>query len=220
MKANSERIKGKNFRQFAGKPLFQWILQTLLSLEEIDLVVINTDAREILARHGLQSDGKVIIRDRKPHLCGDCVSMNLVLADDVTNVPADCYVMTHTTNPLLSSRTIQKALAEYQRQLSSSTADSLFAVNRFTSRFYRADGTAVNHDPKNLIRTQDLEPWFEENSNLYVFSAESFEIRQARIGAKPALFETPRLESFDIDDLDGWQLAEIVATQLQKEKAR
>jgi CMP-N-acetylneuraminic acid synthetase len=36
MKANSERVRGKNFREFNGKPLFRWILDTLLSVEEID----------------------------------------------------------------------------------------------------------------------------------------------------------------------------------------
>src|SRR5713101_6526745 len=89
MKAHSARVSGKNFRSFAGKPLFRWILDTLLSIEVIDLVVINTDARDILAEHGLISGGKVLVRDRKSEICGDFISMNLVLADDIANVPAD-----------------------------------------------------------------------------------------------------------------------------------
>jgi CMP-N-acetylneuraminic acid synthetase len=36
LKANSERVRGKNFRDFDGKPLFRWILDTLLSVDEID----------------------------------------------------------------------------------------------------------------------------------------------------------------------------------------
>ena len=48
MKANSERVKGKNFREFYGKPLFRWILDTLLSVNDIDCVVINTDANQII----------------------------------------------------------------------------------------------------------------------------------------------------------------------------
>jgi len=69
----------------------------------------------------------------------------------------------------------------------------------------------VNHDPNNLIRTQDLEPWFEENSNLYIFSRESFAATHARIGQRPLLFETPRAESADIDDQEGWDIAETLA---------
>src|SRR5690606_22475900 len=111
MKAHSERVKGKNFRVFCGKPLFRWILDTLLEVDEIDEVVINTDARHILAENGLVETDRITIRDRKPEICGDMVSMNLVLADDVGNVDADIYLMTHTTNPLVSADTIRTAIA-------------------------------------------------------------------------------------------------------------
>lgn len=211
MKANSERVKGKNFKHFHGKPLFRWILDTLLSLSEISEIVINTDTRTILAANQLVESSRIILRDRKPEICGDCVSMNLVLADDITNVSADVYLMTHTTNPLLSAATIQKALQTFLEAKEKNIADSLFTVNRFKSRFYRHDASPINHDPNNLIRTQDLEPWYEENSNLYIFSAESFHKTKARIGTKPLMFETPCLESIDIDDQAGWDLAEAVA---------
>lgn len=208
MKANSERVKGKNFRMLAGKPLFRWVLDTLLSIDEIDFVVINTDARDILAQNGLVSGGRVMIRDRRDDLCGDYVSMNRILEDDISAVPSDSYLMTHTTNPLLSANTIRSALERFN---SISDADSLFSVNRFQTRFYREDISPVNHDPGNLIRTQDLEPWFEENSCLYLFTASSFRKTHARIGASPLLYVTPKVESIDIDEPEDWLMAEALA---------
>ena len=130
MKANSQRVKGKNFRVLQHKPLFRWILDSLLALDEIDAVVINTDARHILAENGLVESDRVIIRDRKPELCGDTVSMNLILADDVAAVPADTYLMTHTTNPMLSAATIGAALAAYRAGVAAGTADSQAAWRR------------------------------------------------------------------------------------------
>jgi len=217
MKANSVRVPSKNFRDMAGKPLFRWILDTLLAMPEIDAIVINTDARQILADNGLvdgEAGGRVVIRDRKPEICGDLVSMNLVLADDVQNVPADAYLMTHTTNPLLAATTLSAAVAAYRAGVEMGQADSLFTVNKHQTRFYRADGSPVNHDPDNLIPTQDLEPWFEENSNAYIFSADSFAGTRARIGKSPIMFETPRLESVDIDGPEDWALAEALALQI------
>ena len=64
------------------------------------------------------------------------------------------------------------------------------------------------------VRTQDLEPWFEENSNAYIFSGESFLGTKARIGSKPIMFETPKLESVDIDGPEDWALAEALALQI------
>ena len=215
MKANSERVKGKNFRDFCGKPLFRWILDTLLEVEEISEVVINTDARHILADNGLVDGGRVVIRDRRPEICGDLVSMNLVIADDVANVPADIYLMTHTTNPLVSAETIRGALAAFRTAQAEGAADSLFTVDKVQTRFYRADGTAVNHDPDNLVRTQDLEPWYEENSNIYLFTRPSFESTSARIGRKPMMYENPPFESIDIDTPDDWDFAVVAARHLQ-----
>ena len=211
MKANSQRVKGKNFRRLGDRPLFRWILDTLLSLEQVAEVVINTDARAILAENGLTDGGRVRIRDRRADLCGDMTSMNRILADDIRAIDADAYLMTHTTNPMLRPATIRAAMARYADGVSTAAADSLFAVNRVQTRFYRADGSPVNHDPENLVQTQDLEPWFEENSNLYLFSRESFAATDARIGRRPILFEMEKTEAIDIDTPEDWMLAEAVA---------
>ena len=214
MKANSERVKGKNFREFNGKPLFRWTLDTLLAIKEIDQVIINTDAREILAKNGLVETDRIVIRDRKKEICGDMVSMNLIIEDDVNNVNADIYLMTHTTNPLMTVNTVGGALESFQAQKNSGDVDSLFTVDKIQTRFYREDCSAVNHDPDNLLRTQDLEPWFEENSNLYIFTKVAFAKTNARIGVKPMMFVTPKFESIDIDTPDDWDFGIVVSEYL------
>lgn len=208
MKANSERVPGKNFRLIAGKPLFRWVLDALLEVSQIECVVINTDAVEILAENSLQNgdhDGRVIIRERKSEICGDTVSMNRVLADDIQAIPSQLYLMTHTTNPLLSAATIEAILDTFSK---STSKDSLFTVNRLQTRFYDKDAQPINHDPKNLIPTQDLNPYFEENSVAYLFTRESFDKTGARIGEQPLMYETPPLESVDIDESSDWFMAQ------------
>ena len=72
-------------------------------------------------------------------------------------------------------------------------------------------GIALNHDPKKLIRTQDLKPIYLENSCRYIFSKESLSKNRARIGKSPVMCETPILESIDIDTEDDWKIAESIA---------
>lgn len=216
MKANSERVRGKNFRDFAGKPLFRWMLDKLKSVSDIDTIVINTDAREILHRNGLSEDHKLIIRDRKQEICGDLVSMNEIINDDIKNIDADIYLMTHTTNPLLSKKSIEAAISKFKTALKNGAADSLFTVNKVQERFYDVDVNPLNHDPNCLIRTQDLEPWFQENSNLYLFTKDSFNKNKARIGEKPMLLQTAPFESTDIDTPDDWDLAEVMVEYYRK----
>jgi CMP-N-acetylneuraminic acid synthetase len=217
MKVHSARVPSKNFRTIAGKPLFGWILDTLLAVAEIDLVVINTDARALLADHGLDNGmhaGRVMIRDRKPELCGDFVSMNLVLEDDIQNVESEHFLMTHTTNPLLQHGTISTMIKAYMYGVEAGTADSLFTVNRLQTRFYTETGAPINHDPDNLIRTQDLDPYMEENSLSYLFSPSSFKSTGARIGKHPILFPTPKVQSVDIDELADWFIAEALLARV------
>ncbi|MDO4699761.1 MAG: acylneuraminate cytidylyltransferase family protein [Moraxella sp.] len=214
MKANSTRVQGKNFRNFCGKPLFRWVLDSLLAVEEIDKVIINTDARRILIENGLVETNRIQIRDRKEEIRGDDVSMNLILADDIANIDADVYLMTHTTNPLLSVTTISRAITEFLVAQDAKIADSLFTVNKIQTRFYREDCSPINHDPNNLVPTQNLEPWYEENSNLYLFTRESFAKTNARIGKKPIMMVTPAIESSDIDTPDDWDRAVVTAHYL------
>ena len=219
MKANSERVVGKNFKDFCGKPLFRWVLDTLLSVPAISNVVINTDAREILVDHGMSESERLNIRDRPEEICGDLVSMNTVIADDVKNLDADIFLMTHTTNPLLSSSSVQEAISRFTAALETNQHDSLFTVNQVRERFYNADAKPINHDPKKLIRTQDLEPWYQENSNLYLFTQHSFMATEARIGQSPMMFVTDPMESVDIDTPADWEFAESVVHYLSQKEA-
>lgn len=88
--------------------------------------------------------------------------------------------------------------------------DSLFSVTRLQTRLYDAQGKAINHDPKILIQTQDLPPVYEENSCIYLFSAESLKKNGTRIGASPILFETDPEESWDIDEEIDFKMVELM----------
>ncbi|WP_435219099.1 cytidylyltransferase domain-containing protein [Luminiphilus sp. nBUS_07] len=211
MKANSQRVPGKNFKPLCGRPLYRWILDNLLAVGAVERVIINTDATVLLSDPCLLNDRRIILRERDLALRGDAVSMNKILASDVAFDTASTFLMTHTTNPFLSVATITTALNKFKNALVSGSADSLFSVNRFQTRFYRTDGSAINHDSASLVQTQDLEPWYEENSCLYLFTRESFSSTEARIGRNPIMFETPRFESIDIDTPVDWEMAELVA---------
>ncbi len=208
MKAHSERVANKNVRLFAGRPLYEHILETLEQTPAVDRVIVDTDS-DTIAQNAPESFSKVAVLVRPVELRGDHMSMNNVIAHDVDQVPGDIYVQTHATNPLLSSDTIGAAL---ERFVGSHEHDSLFSVNSYYSRFYHLDGRPINHDPQKLIRTQDLPPVFEENSCIFVFTKRSFAgAGNKRIGRRPLMFDMNRIESIDIDDECTFNLAEILA---------
>lgn len=214
IKDHSERVKGKNFRDFCGKPLYYHIIHTLDRVYAVDKIVIDTDSPRVIAEAPTLSR-KVQVIERPAELCGDYVSTNRIFEYDLSQTESDIYIQTHATNPVLKAETIAKALAKFVSL--EDEYDSLFSVNEYKSRFYMYDGAPVNHDPENLIRTQDLQPMYEENSCLYVFTKESFKKKGRRIGVKPFMFVTPSIESTDIDDEFTFRMAELLALYAGKE---
>jgi CMP-N-acetylneuraminic acid synthetase len=196
MRHDSERVRGKNYRPLGGRPLFHHIVETLLASPAISKVVIDTDS-EVIRDDTRVAFPDVEVLDRPEHLRGGMVAMNDVLLNDVRRLDADLYLQTHSTNPLLRTRTVTEAI---ERLLGDPESDSLFGVTRLQTRLWRPDGTPLNHDRAVLLRTQDLPPVYEENSCVYLFTRASLERTGNRIGERPILFEIPREEAWDIDE--------------------
>lgn len=197
MRHSSERVPGKNYRPLGGRPLFHHIVETLRSCPEIDEIVIDTDSELIMADAATSFPG-VLVLERPEHLRAGTVPMNDVLLHDIGRVDADLYLQTHSTNPLLRSATVSAAIVRFLDE--HPRYDSLFSVTRLQTRLWTDAGAPLNHDPAVLLRTQDLDPIFEENSCIYLFSGEELAERGTRIGARPLLYEIPRDEAWDIDE--------------------
>lgn len=197
MRHHSQRVPGKNYRPLAGKPLFHHIIETLLAVPQINQIVVDTDSNEVL--DGLkQHFPSVNILNRPESLRADDTPMNEILIHDTSLFPADFYLQTHSTNPLLKAESISKAI---QLLITNYPArDSLFSVTRLQTRLYDKDGNALNHNPKELIQTQDLPPVYEENSCIYIFTRENLLAKRHRISDKPLLFAIDADEAWDIDE--------------------
>lgn len=197
MRHHSQRVQGKNYRLLAGRPLFEFIIETLLSVSEIDTILVDTDSQQVI--EGLRRDfPQVMVIDRPQHLRADTISMNEILNYDTSLVAADFYLQTHSTNPLLRPETVSKAIQTFIAEFPK--YDSLFSVTRLQKRLYDGNGQALNHDPNILIQTQDLPPVYEENSCMYIFTRQNLFRRGTRIGEKPLMFEMDAAEAWDIDE--------------------
>jgi CMP-N-acetylneuraminic acid synthetase len=212
MRDRSERVPGKNYRELAGKPLFHHILNALQGCPEIIDVVVDTDSDVI--KKGIAKDfPSVLVLDRPEELRRGEIPMNTILMHDTEMIPADFYLQTHSTNPLLRSQTISVALAAFF--VAYPERDSLFGVTELHTRLYDAEGRALNHDPRQLLRTQDLPPVYEENSCLYIFTRANLEKFDHRIGSSPLMFPVPRDEAWDIDEELDFQVADFLMRRRQ-----
>lgn len=213
MKGNSERVPKKNVRPLAGKPLFFYVADTIKKTGLFEKLVINTDSTDIGEMASQRYGDWVKINTRPLELLGDMVSINRIIQYDIKSFGVDNdYMQMHSTSPFLSPETIVSAVRLYTEQKKAGTLDSLFSVTAMHTRLYDKDLQPINHDPKILVRTQDLDVVYEENSAFYLFSGESFLANDHRIGCLGKAFPMARssIECLDIDEMNDWLLAEKI----------
>jgi CMP-N-acetylneuraminic acid synthetase len=207
MRHHSERVPGKNYRLMAGRPLYAYILETLLCCRSVSQIAVDTDSPVI--RDGVaQRFPSVILIERPEALRGGEVPTNAILEHDLGLLAGRFFLQTHCTNPLLTSATVDRAVEAFLQGFPGK--DSLFSVTRWQKRLWRQDGRPINHDPAVLLRTQDLPPVFEENSCVYLFERQGFLGRRNRLGATPMLFEIEAGEALDIDEEQDFRLVESI----------
>jgi CMP-N-acetylneuraminic acid synthetase len=197
MRRDSKRVPGKNTRPLGGKPLYHHVIETLISAESVGEIVVDTDSDE-LREDLLQHFPTVRIVARPAPLADDMASAHEIVRNTVTQLDGDYFLQTHSTNPLLTAGTLDAAARAYFA--ARPEHDSLFSVTPVQKRFYTTSARPVNHDPLQIVRTQDLEPLLEENSCIYIFDRETILQQRSRIGRRPLIFPMSPEESIDIDD--------------------
>ncbi len=208
MKLNNRRLPQKNTKSFTnGKPLCSYILSTLLKVSGIDEVYVycsNPDIKDFIP------EGVNYLK-RSESLDQDSTKMNEVLKCFAEDVPADIYVMTHTTAPFISSGSIEKGL----NAVLSGEYDSSFAAKKLQDFIWK-DGKPFNYELNNIPRTQDLEPLFEETSGFYIYRSEVMIKLNRRIGDKPFITEVGEIESIDIDEPEDFEIADAVFNHIMR----
>lgn len=209
MKLNNRRLPQKNTKSFTnGKPLCHYILSTLLTVEGVDEVYVycsNPDIQEFIPEG-------VKYLQRSTSLDQDTTKMNEVLHCFANEVPADIYVMTHTTAPFIKKESIEKGL----KAVESGEYDSSFAAKKLQDFLWK-DGKPFNYELNNIPHTQDLPALYEETSGFYIYRNNVMTDLNRRIGDKPFIVEVGEIESVDIDEAEDFMIADAIYNyQLQQ----
>lgn len=202
MKLNNRRLPQKNTKPFTnGRPLCYYILSTLLTVDGVDEVYVycsNPDIQEFIPTG-------VKYLKRSESLDQDTTSMTEVLSCFTKEVPADIYVMTHTTAPFISKASIEKGL----NAVKSGEYDSSFAAKKLQDFLWK-DGIPFNYDLSNIPRTQDLPALYEETSGFYIYEQDVMVKLHRRIGEKPFIVEVGEIEAVDIDEPEDFMIADAI----------
>lgn len=204
IKANSERVPGKNLKMMNGKPLYQYICEHVKQADVFDDIYIDTNSNEIIEY--AKSHGFIPVK-REEWLLGSSANGNDLLVHHYKMFPQyDLYFQIFATAPYLQPESIKTCV---ELLMNDDRYDSCFTATENHS-FYWLNGVPVNYRPGILPRSQDMAPVMEETTGLYGMRKSSLDKYRCRIGAKPYIHVVSKFEAVDINTEEDFKIAEFI----------
>lgn len=208
-RAGSKRIANKNIKPLAGVPLISWTIRAALNSKVFDKIIISTDSSEIA--NIAEREGVPVGSLRPANLATDQSTASEVIAYHLRDIRVENICYLQPTSPLRS----EVDVVESYIKLTNSGADSVISVTDTGTPYswlYEQDSSfeefMVNVSTK---RSQDLKPALSLNGAIYWFKFEAFKKNGTHLLTKNTLpYVMPKGRSVDIDELEDFQLAEIL----------
>ena len=205
IKLNNQRLPGKNLMDLNGRPLCDYIFETVSKVSNIDeRYVYCSDA-------SIQSymPEKLFFKQRDKYLDGFQVKGLEIIDYFVRDIDADVYVLTHVTQPFTKVESLENAIS----QVVSGKYDSAFSAVEIRDYCWY-QGQPLNYNMKDIVTTQNLEPVYMETGAFFIFTKDMFQRLHQRIGERPYMYVVDSFEAVDIDTKEDYDMAQAVAAFL------
>lgn len=221
-RGGSKRIPRKNIKDFFGKPLIAYSIQTALKSKLFDKVIVTTDdddIAKIAKRYGAE-----VPFLRPKELADDFTGTGDVVqhAIDYLKKQGEAFEYACTiyaTAPLLQ----EKYLAEGLKKLKESDAINAFSAITMPFPIQRTftvndNGRCEMFSPEHFAsRSQDLEEAYQDAGQFY-WTKLNKQSKEIMFGKDSIPIILPRYLVQDIDTLEDWHRAEYMFEIIQKQR--
>lgn len=206
VRSGSQRVQNKNIRPFAGSSLLEIKLAQLMSIRNLDGVIVNSNDDRML-QIAEKMGCETVKRDE--YYASNEVSMSEVYKNMAENFNGDIVVYANVTNPLLKRYTIEKAIETYM--MKSEDYDSLNSAH-LIKEFLFKDGMPINYQLERQPRSQDLPDIYALNFAINIIEREKMIECKNVVGKRPYIWGIDEIEATDIDNPIDFEFAEYVYT--------
>lgn len=203
----SKRIKSKNLKLMAGKPLIAWTIQAAKKAKYIKEVYVTSENKKIL-NISKKYYAKTIFRPKK--LSNDKIHVDAAVLHCYKKIVKkyDYIVLLQPTSPLRSYKHINEAIDLIKRE----KADSLVSVVKKKILLWEKKNVIIkpiSYKIHRRPRSQDMN-LFSENGAIYITKSKIFLKFKNRLGGKIIGYEMSQKYSIDIDSLDDFRRTEKI----------
>lgn len=198
IKLNNQRLPGKNIKLLAGKPLCNYMLETLGQIMNVDEIYVYCSDEKIVS---YLPEGVRFLK-RPQRLDGALIEHYEIVENFINEVNADIYINAHVTNPFVKKESIELGLEKVLGE----EYDSAHTVQRLNKPLWY-HGEPFNFTRTKMFRNQDIDPMFID-MNLCIYRKEVFTKYHSRYGKNPFFIEISPIEAIDIDYPEDFIFAE------------
>ena len=215
-RGGSKRIPRKNIKNFFGKPMIAWSIETARSSGVFDQIIVSTDDPEIadVARQW----GAEVPFMRPANLSGDKAGATAVIAHATAWAIDNGMVLEGVCCLLATAPFVKGADLEAGWKLfATGKWDFVFSATDFASPIFRAfkqqtEGGIEMFYPENFhVRSQDL-PLALHDAGQFYWGKPTAWVEERRVfGESSTVVHVPRWRVQDIDTAEDWERAELLA---------
>lgn len=176
----------------------------------IDKVLLSTNDEEIMSFAASLGDRRLEVRTRDDSLASSQTSTDDLIDYAASQIEEGHVLWTHVTSPFIGAAEYDEILRTYFRELERGH-DSLMSVTELHGFIWDETGP-VNYDRRveKWPRTQTLAPLYEINSGAFVAPVSVYREDKDRIGGNPFKYKLSKIQGFDIDWEEDFQIAEAL----------
>ncbi|MFM2484522.1 acylneuraminate cytidylyltransferase family protein [Celerinatantimonas yamalensis] len=208
----SERVPQKNIKSFGGfkNGLIEIKLKQLINSKYIDIIYLTTNDDEILDYAKSLNNQKIILHKRLEELSSSQTSTDDLVAHALDLIKEGDILWTHVTSPFLTADVYDQIIEKYFSEQKNGY-DSLMTTNLMHGFFWNKRNP-INYDRsiEKWPRTQTIEPIYEINSAVFLTNAKIYQSLNDRIGRIPYLYPLDKIQGFDIDWQDDFNIAQAI----------
>lgn len=213
----SVRVPFKNLRLINGKPMFEFLVDTCLSINSFSQLFINSDSQLLLDIARKRYGNSLKYYKRSEELGTSATTLDEYVSDFMLNVPGDVTVFLNPCSLFLKAKTIADALAYFIKN----DLDACVASEEIQTHCF-FENRPINFSFKEKQpKSQDLVPVHAMTSGFFIWRNKTFleffdKNRFANFSGKFVSYGVSKLEAVDIDTEEEFRLAERIISQTDK----
>ena len=208
----SKRIKGKNIKNFLGKPIISYPIKEALNSKLFDYVIVSTDSSKI-KKISEKYDAKVFFK-RPNKLSTDNANTQEVIIHSLNwfkkiNINFDYICCIYPTATMIKSHDLKNSFKLINNDKWSFVMSAQKYSTQIERSFKLSNQKIVLTDKKKFIKnSQNLRDFYHDAGQFYWGSVKSWYSKNTILDNKSTIYELKKYQAIDINTLDDWKLAE------------